>query len=208
MNIKYFWIIAFISTISYPSFSQYTIINNQDATIYTPIQIRHLNERTCQLLSKSGSKLITDSIYVYNVYYFQTFRSLTKDDFLDELFFKKLNLQPLYEKDKNGNSYPAAKSIIINKHNEFVGTSWIHHFFDVKESSLSVYSWELPIIREKEKRNIMCYLKIISMENRGNIIFGRTYNDKIVVFHSQKLDTVKVTPIKEFVDKYWSEYFD
>lgn len=208
MNIKYFWIIAFISTISYPSFSQYTIINNQDATIYTPIQIRHLNERTCQLLSKSGSKLITDSIYVYNVYYFQTFRSLTKDDFLDELFFKKLNLQPLYEKDKNGNSFPSSLSIIINKQNEFVGMSWIFYFTEADKCAPSFVSWYLPVIREKEKRNIMCYFDLFGVGYHGNILFGRTYKNEIIVFHSQKLDTVKVTPIKEFVDKYWSEYFD
>ena len=66
MKFRHLFICAIVLTLSCPSFSQYTVINNQDAMIYTPMQIEQLNERTCQLLSKSRSKLITDSIYVYN----------------------------------------------------------------------------------------------------------------------------------------------
>ena len=139
--------------------------------------------------------MITDSIYVYNVYYFQTFRSLTKDDFLDELFFKKLNLQPLYKKDKNGYSFPSSWSMIVNKHKEFVGMSWIFFFTEAEKCAPSVVSWYLPVIREKEKRNIMCYFELFGMGYYGSILFRRTYKNEIIVFHSQKLDTIKVNNI-------------
>lgn len=208
MKFRHLFICAIVLTLSYPSFSQYTVINNQDAMIYTPMQIEQLNERTCQLISKSRSKLITDSIYVYNIYYFQTFRKLTKKDFLDKLFFEKLNLQSLYEKDKDGNSFPSSRSIILNKQDKFIGVSWIHHFTKSNECSPFVYIWELPVIREKEKRNIMCYFQIIDMPCRESVIFGRTYKNEIIVFHQKQSESIKITTIKEFIEKYWSEYFD
>lgn len=208
MRLKYS-LLLILFMVSIHSFSQYEVINNQDAVIYTTEQIAELNRWTCNLINKSANcQLMTDSLYIYNIFNFQTFGKLKKEDFLDDLFFKKLNLQPIYEKIEKGSTLPSSKSIILNKFKDFMGISWIHHFTKMKDCSALVYIWDLPIIQEKEKRNIMCYFRIIDMPTRGSVVFGRTYYNEIIVFHSKKLDPVKITPIREFIEKHWSEYFD
>lgn len=208
MRAKYFLLLFFFMMSIY-SFSQYEIINNQDAIIYTTEQIDDLNQWTCKLVNTSAdNELITDSIYIYNIFYLQTFGRPEKKDFLDESFFKKLYLKPMYEKIEKGCAIPSSKSIVLNKFRDFIGVGWIHHFTKMKDCSPLVYMWDLPIIQEKEKKNIMCFFRIINVPCRGSVVFGRTYEDEIIVFHSKKNNPPDMTPMKEFIEKYWNEYFD
>jgi hypothetical protein len=193
------------------SFSQYKIINAQDAMIYTPEQIDKLNKRTCELISKLEShKLDKDSIYIYNVYHFETYKRINKEDFKDPLFFKKLNLQPIYvecEVNKGVVSQlPSSEAIVFDNKNKFIGIGYVQFFTSVDQCSPSVKLYELPMIEKKRELQIRFFFDIINLPCRCVTTFGRTYDDKIIVFHSKGLDPITITPIEEFVDKYWDEY--
>lgn len=189
------------------SFAQ-VIIHTKESMFYTKEQIDKLNEMHDNLIQNQiHNTQCKDSLYVYNIFHFDILRKIRKEDMISKKneILKGLLLRPRYERFEN-ESYPITSALVFDSENKFKGVIENNFFYSANTYNKRFGMDYMFLIKNKIKYNICCFFTFPG--NWGNVFYAKTHKDEILVFHTQKNDPIKINSIKEFVDKYWDEYFD
>ena len=207
-RIKY---VVYFCLLYYPIFSQNIVIINQKeqkGRLISDKSISEFNDRICKRLNSTVCKQRNDSIYIINVYNYNTIRKINKDDILDNSLFNKPLLFPdmeTYKVKEKGKilKYINANAIILDKNKKLIATSDPGSVYCVQKYSKSYFDMEMFLIEKKKEYNIEQYFTIADNTSTYST-YGISYNNKIFVFYKdKKTNEMNVIPVNEFVDKFW-----